>query len=185
MAINIFEGARRLALLAGGVATLITIIVWFTSTSHLNIYYEITHPNLSAHRTDVDLCTYEGITQRFIQTTKKGDRVWVNLCVMPMSFKDGAKLIPYKQEANGVVWGASRYSNEIEEYRKKLENTFKIPEDQQDEISSLAAKERRKEFTDTFGALFIGLAVFAALVSVIGWIVRGFMGIHNGMDHRP
>lgn len=184
MSFNIFEGARRLALLAGGVATLITVAVWFNSETYLTVSYEITQPGMSFHRIDTDSCPAEGTHQNIKVTTNKGNPVWIYLCLLPMTFKDGVQLIPYKVDAKGMVWGAARYSNEIEEYRKTLEKTFKIPDEHQAEISELASQARRKEFFDTFGTLTIGLGLFAALVYLIGWIVRGFMGIPNGMDHR-
>ena len=185
MSFNIFEGARRLALLAGGIATLITAVTWYNSDTYLNVNYEIIQPGMSYHRLDTDSCPEEGTHQSIKVTTNKGNPVWIYLCLVPMTFKDGAKLIPYKVDANGLVWGATRFSKEVEEYRKTLEKTFKIPDEHQAEISELLAQARRKEFFDTFGNLTIGLGLFAVFVFLVGWIVRGFMGIPSGMDHRP
>ena len=134
MSFNIFEGARRLALLTGGVATLLTVTTWYNSESYPTVYYEITQPGMSFHRQDADLCPSDGIRQHFKATSKRGGPVWVSLCAMPMEFKGGVKLIPYKVDDKGMIWGASRYSSEVDEYLKNLEKFFKIPEEHQVEI---------------------------------------------------
>jgi hypothetical protein len=185
MSFNIFEGARRLALLAGGVATLITVVTWYNSETFFTASYAVSQPGLPYYRIEADTCPNEGSHQNIKTTTNKGNPVWIYLCLMPMTFKDGVQRIPYKVDATGMVWGAARYSTEVEEYRKTLEKTFKIPEEHQVEISESASKARRKESTDIFGALGLGLAMFAVFVFLVGWIVRGFMGIPSGMDRRP
>ena len=185
MPFNIFEGARRLALLAGGLTTAIVVTLWYNSQTYVSVNYASRQPNLPFYRTDGDLCPTEGTNHYMTVANSKGDPVRIHLCLMPMKFKDGLQLIPYKIDATGMVWGATTYSKEVDEYRKTLEKTFMIPAEHQAEIAELVSKKKRKDWTDNFGGLVIGLGIFAALVSLIGWIVRGFMGIPNGMDHRP
>lgn len=185
MSLNIFEGARRLALLAGGIATLVVVSHWYNSETYVTVDYAIRQPGLPFYRTDADSCPTEGIQQYITVKNMKGDPVHIRLCLMPMKFKDGVQLIPYKIDSNGLVWGGAAYSKEVEEYRKTLEKSFKIPEEHQAEISELVSKTKRKDLTETFGALGIGLTIFAVFVHLIGWIVRGFMSIPDGMDQRP
>ncbi len=86
------------------------------------------------------------------------------------------QLIPYKIDADSRTWGASPGSSALTTYKTQVEKRFAIEE---------AEIMWRGPFAKVMGYLAAGLALFSALVWVIGWIVRGLLGIPRGMDKRP
>ena len=85
MAINIFEGARRIALLLGGGAAVITTLVAFNQDAYYHAQYSLAAPNAPFKKTDSD-CQSEGHTIYFDHKTSSGKKVSVSLCLEPMTF---------------------------------------------------------------------------------------------------
>lgn len=185
MAINIFEGARRIALLSTGVATIGIVIALFTYDPYMPITYSIAHPTGHFVRME-DSCPSDAGKHYFTAKTSTGKAVSVDLCLLAMSFgKNGDRLIPYKADEQGMIWGAASYSSEVSTYERKLEERFKIPLSDEEQIAKEISRRYRENMTEGFGYLVAGLAIFGGVVWAIGWIVRGFLGIPLGMDKRP
>ncbi len=189
MAINIFEGARRIAILLGGGAAVITVLVAFNhDPTYTAMAYSLTAPNAPFRRTDGG-CPSEGKTIRFNHKTSSGKEVSVWVCLEPMTFtnknKEETEVIHYKTDADGMTWGAKSYSSEISTYETQVKKRFTMPATDEAVSIQEAAKVWRSHFAEAMGYLAAGLAIFGALVWVIGWIVRGFLGIPRGMDKRP
>ncbi len=188
MAINIFEGARRIALLLGGGAAVITVLVAFNQDAYYHATYSLAAPNAPFRKTDGG-CPSEGRTIYFNHKTSGGKEVSVSVCLEPRTFtnknQEETELIPYKTDADGMTWGARSYSSEISTYKTQVEKRFTMTAT--DEVVSIkeAAKRWRGQFAEAMGYLAAGLAIFGALVWAIGWIVRGFMGIPRGSDQKP
>ena len=103
-----------------------------------------------------------------------------------MSFgKSGDRLIPYKVDEKEMIWGAAPYSSEISAYERKLEERFKIPLGDEEQIAKEISRLHRENMMEGFGYLVAGLAIFGVVVWAIGWVMRGFLGIPHGMDKRP
>ena len=185
MAINIFEGARRIALLSAGIATIGTVIALFTYEPYMPITYSIAHPTGRFERME-DSCPSDAGKHYFTTKTSSGKKASINLCLLAMSFgKNGDRLIPYKVDEQEIIWGAASYSGEITAYERKLEERFKIPLGDDEQISKEISRRYRENMAEGFGYLVAGLAIFGGVVWAIGWIVRGFLGIPRGMDKRP
>lgn len=185
MAINLFEGARRIALLTAGVAILGTLIAVFIYEPYVSATYSIAHPSGPFVRMD-EPCPSDASKHYFTTKTSTGKNVSINLCLLTMSF--GAKserLIPYKVDEQGMIWGAASYSSEVSAHERKLEQRFKIPQGEEEAISKKLSRDYRDNLTSSLGYLIVGLAIFGGVVWAIGWIVRGFLGIPRGMDKRP
>lgn len=99
--------------------------------------------------------------------------------------KNNARLIPYKIDEQGMIWGALSYSGEVSEYKRKLEARFKLPTNDEDALKKEISQRYHENWMSGLGYLVAGLAIFAGLVWAIGWITRGFLGIPHGMDKRP
>jgi hypothetical protein len=187
MAINIFEGARRIALLVGGGAAVITVLVAFNQDSYYHAQYSLAAPNAPFIKTDGG-CPSEGRTIYFDHKTSSGKKISVSLCLQPMTFTnknmEQAELIPYKTDAAGLTWGARPYSSEISAYETQVKKHFTMSAADEEVSIKEAAKQWRSQFVEAMGYLAVGLAIFGALVLAIGWIVRGFMGIPRGSDNR-
>jgi hypothetical protein len=102
MAINIFEGARRIALLLGVGAAFISVLVAFNENSYYRATYSLAAPNAPFRKTDDD-CPRDGKTIFFEYKTSSGRDVRVSVCLEPMSMinsrKEVVELIPYHSEA--------------------------------------------------------------------------------------
>lgn len=185
MKINIFEGSRRIALLIAGLATVGTVIILFTYEPYMHIKYSIAQPNDPFVRVESP-CPSDARSTYFSAKTSTGKEVSVTLCIMAMSFgKNGERLIPYKIDEQGMIWGAASYSSEVSAYEQTLEERFKIPLEDEEQIKKEISQLYRKNMMAGFVYLVAGLAIFAGLVWAIGWIMRGFLGIPHGMDKRP
>lgn len=188
VAINIFEGARRIALLLGGGAAIITLLVAFNQDTYYRATYSLAIPNAPFITTDGG-CPVEGRVINFDHKTSSGKDVRVSVCLEPMTFtnknKEETELIPYKIDADGMTWGARPYSSEINIYETQLKKRFTMTTTDEDVYTKESAKKWLGQFAESMGYLAAGLAIFGALVWAIGWIVRGFMGIPRGSDQKP
>ena len=185
MSFNVFEGARRIAIFAGILATVGTAIGLVTHDPYVSLSYTVAHPTGPFVRSD-EQCPTEGGRHYFSTKTAKGQSISVNLCLLAMSFGDkGEQLIPFKVDEKGMVWGARSYSSDVSAYERRLEDRFKLPSADDQEVSKQISRKYRESMISGIGYLAIGLAFFAAFVWTMGWIVRGFLGIPRGQDSRP
>lgn len=185
MTFNIFEGARRIALLIGGIAVAGTLIALVTHDPYVSVQYSIAHPNGAFVRMQ-ESCPSDADRHYFTSETSTGESVSVQLCLLAMSFgKDNARLIPYKFDEQGMIWGASSYSSEVSDYERKLEGRFKLSASDEEALKKEISRRYRENWMSGLGYLVAGLAIFAAVVWAIGWIARGFLSIPRGMDRRP
>ena len=184
MKINIFEGARRIALLSAGVATVCTLIAIVIYEPYAPANYSIAYPNGEFIRME-ESCPSNADNHYFKSTTSTRKEVSINLCLLPMPFGESREqLIPYKVDEMGVIWGAASYSSEVSDYEEKLEKRFKIPVRDEDAILKEISSSYLENMMSSLGYLVAGLAIFGAIVWAVGWIVRGFLGIPRGMDKR-
>lgn len=185
MRFNIFEGARRIALLIAGIAVVGTLIALATYEPYVSVQYSIAHPNGVFVRMQ-ESCPSDANRHYFTSRTSTGERVSVDLCLLAMSFgKDNARLIPYKIDEQGMTWGAASYSSEVSDYERKIESRFKLSASDEETLKKEISQRYRENWMSGLGYLVVGLAIFAGVVWAIGWIVRGFLGIPRGMDRRP
>ncbi len=101
MTLNIFEGARRIALLIAGIAVAGTLIALATYDPYVSVQYSIAHPNGAFVRME-ESCPSDAGRYYFSSRTSMGESVSVNLCLLAMPFgKDNTRLIPYKIDEQG------------------------------------------------------------------------------------
>lgn len=185
MKFNIFEGARRVALLIGGIAIVGTLIALVIYDPYVSVQYSIAYPNGSFMQIQ-ESCPSDAEQHYFSSKTSTGQSVSVDLCLLAMTFdKDNTRLIPYKVDEQGMVWGAASYSSEVSAYERKLESRFKFPASDEEMLEKEISQRYRENWMSGLGYLVAGLAIFAGVVWAIGWIARGFLGIPRGMDKRP
>lgn len=185
MKLNIFEGARRIALMIAGVAVAGTLFALATYDPYVSVQYSIANPN-GAFVQIQESCPSDAERHYFSSRTSSGESVSVDLCLLAMTFgKDNARLIPYKIDEQGMIWGAASYSSEVSDYERKLEGRFKLPASDEGTLKKEISQRYRENWVSGLGYLVAGLAIFAGVVWAIGWIVRGFLGIPRGMDRRP
>jgi hypothetical protein len=185
MTFNMFEGARRIALLIGGVAVAGSLVALVTYDPYVSVQYSIAHPSGTFLRMQ-ESCPSEAGRHYFTTKTSTGQSVSVDLCLLSMSFgKDNTRLIPYRVDEQGMIWGAASYSSEVSDYGRRLEGRFKLSGGDEEALKKEISRRYRENWMSGLGYLVAGLVIFAGVVWAIGWIARGFLGIPRGMDRRP
>lgn len=181
---NIFEGSRRIAYLAGGLAVVGTLISAIAYEPFISINYSISHPQAAFQRMNGS-CPIEAGQTFFSTTSQSGTTVSINLCLLTMEFGENKEqLVPYKVDEKNMTWGADPYSSEVSAYEKQLEAKFVLPIEDNDWVEKEKNRLYWKNWKNSLLTLCVGLTIFAGVVWAIGWIVRGFMGIPRGMDKK-
>jgi len=181
---NIFEGSRRIAYFIGFMAIIGTLIYAFNFEPYVQIKYSISAPKAKLEKNDLE-CPSSGDQSYFYRTTESGVPYTVNLCLLPIEFgQEKQLLIPYKIE-NDSIWGAAHYSSEVNAYRKNIENSFVLPLDDRVWIEKRSSNLYWKNWGTSIFSLILGLIAFFGFTWVLGWILRGFLGIPRGMDKKP
>lgn len=182
---NIFEGSRRIAYLAGGLAAAGTLIYAVTYEPYVSIDYSISHPHAAFQRMSAS-CPSEAGRAFFSTKSESGESVSIDLCLLTMEFgEDKQQLVPYKVDDKNMVWGAASYSSEVSAYEKELEARFVLSPEDNGWLEDEKSRRYWDNWKESLRNLGIGLAIFAGLVWAVGWIMRGFMGIPRGMDKKP
>ena len=184
MKINIFSGARRLALVLAALAALIALGVTAFHEPYVSLSYTVAAPNAPFIRTQED-CPEKGATHFLTASASQGESVFVTLCLLPTTFgEDNAELIPYKIDSKGMIWGAEEYSTEVFAYEKELERRLRLSPADLAAVESEKSVKYWQQLRETLLYLALGLAVFWLLITAIGWVVRGFVGIPFGKDSK-
>ena len=183
MRFNVFEGARRIALALGVLWVLGFLAYAIFNEPYYSVSYAVALPN--AAPAFVDGRAPEDDWKYIDAKTQVGDRVNVRLCFKGWKNKDGNQVIPYAAAGDGKWWTAPRYSSEVRSYVDAAAARFALTPQ-----GATVAKERRwdarlEQWKDGALACGVGLLVGWMLVSAIGWIARGFLGIPRGKDARP
>jgi len=181
---NVFEGARRIALFIAGVAVVGTAFATVAHAPYVPAVYEVVFPGLPPKLTKND-CPSTAGRQYFSAKTSQGKSVSITLCMLTMPFDNGEQLIPFRSDGKGMLWGNGPYSEEVSAYGRRLEQKF--------QLTAVDDKLLSEKVTDVFWAniresakyLALGLAIYWLVIWAIGWIVRGFLGIPQGADRKP
>lgn len=182
MRLNIFEGARRIALLIGVVWAIGCLSYAIFNEPYFSLRYEV--PFLGAQPKLVEHCAPDSAIEYIPDVP--GSDVSIDLCFAAIRDVGGSTLIPYALAEDGKDWMvAPEYSREVTNYTRNFSQSFQL-----DAAGIKAAEEKRsatlkEQWIDAMKALFLGLLAGWVLIFVIGWIVRGFLGIPHGKDTRP
>jgi hypothetical protein len=60
-----------------------------------------------------------------------------------------------------------------------------LPPDEMKEVEERVNAQRWSDLKEAAMYLVLGTALWFAFMKAVGWIVRGFMGVPAGQDHRP
>lgn len=188
MQINVFEGARRIAVLMSAIAVIVGVSVAATTEPYVVSRFNIYGPDEAMVATSVD-CEIGGSAEvSFEAETPKGRSTWVRICLVAeqLAMDDGSTVSVVKLPAgsNGKPsWNYSA-SPSVDRYKKNIQSAFKFPNDEGNKADLQFEAKRREAWMDIAKVLAITLVVFWLAVAAIGWIVRGFAGIPRGKDSR-
>lgn len=184
MAINIFEGARRITKLIAAIWIIGWLVAAFNVSPSTSVTYQIARPGAVPVLT-TEKCPSDSATEYDHKETKSGTKAWVTLCFLAITADDGSKVIPYRADPVKSQWWVERkYSSEVSEYTHRIATSFSIPPSDEARIDSQWWPSFLKELGQGALGAIGGLLFLWAFAWTMGWIVRGFMGIPRGSDCR-
>lgn len=179
---NVFEGARRIAAVVGGVCAIGVGLAIYYTKPYVRLNYEIESPLATPARI-ADCNSPDEATEFIDRETRSGYGYTVELCFKAQESSDGRMLVPFKIDGQMLVMN-EKYSPDVTSYTKRFARDFKPSPAELREAEELYTSTWRSNRIKGAVGIIVGLAVFWAVVWVIGWIVRGFLGIPSRQDHR-
>jgi hypothetical protein len=182
MKVNAFEGARRIAILFGIIWAVGCVALVGLATPYVSLTYETLGPNLPFTKTDAQCETRDRSEYLFNFAISESESITIKLCFRAQSFSNDRWLIPYKLDDSSFVWGDGPYSNKVTNYAEQRKTSFALPLDDRKLAIEQLSEKRWENRWSAAKTIVIGWGVLAMLTWVIGWIVRGFLGIPRGKD---
>ena len=182
---NLFEGSRRIALILKGIWVIAVVVVSYTQSPFVTLTFFTMMPNdafvrLPNEECEVGTDALDFLSREFAQ----GRAVSVQLCYKAARSDDSRLLVPFQVDA-GRWLGNERYSTEVMNYTNARTRDFALNADDREAASRLWDEQRWQNIRNAFLFAIGGWVILSILQGLIGWIVRGFMGIPWGQDRRP
>jgi len=92
-------------------------------------------------------------------------------------------LVPHRID-DDTMWGNDRYSTKVKAYAKARAERFSLTNADEEAARAAWNAERSKNIGNAVLFAVGGWIALSVLQALVGWIVRGFMGIRRGHDHR-
>lgn len=180
---NIFEGARRVAIVFGALGAFGGLFAAFQQEPTIQYNYRIADYGVSPIKSDT--CDYiEDATKEMSYTNEDGSRFNVRLCFAASRADNGQLMVPFASE-NGRTLMGGRYTPQVKNYVETYAETkFKLSQADFEKAKSDYSSQKIHARAYAVGAVVGGLLLYWLCICAIGWIVRGFLGIPNGADHR-
>jgi len=177
---NIFEGSRRIALLVKCLWVIGALIIGWMEYPNISLLFVTHGPGQDFQLATGDDCSIGTDGIEFIsRDIGDGKTASIRLCFKARRDNSGQQVVPYKVESSGTWWGNGPYSSEVQ-----AEAFAVTAVDQQ-----VAREEWERQWWKNIrnGVLIAigGWIALSLLQVVIGWVVRGFLGIPWGQDRRP
>lgn len=189
MNVNVFEGARRAAVIVSILGLVLAAVLALTTSPYVSVNYRVDSPGAVPVWSDQS-CPPDGSRSEYVTASSaKGRLVNINLCLLSMQFPASGshpsrRLVPYTVRADGTVYGNDRYSLDVQNYAEQAGRNFQLLATEAKRADRIYEGERLNIWLESAKWLLICLAVFWAAVWAIGWTVRGFAGIPRGKDSR-
>jgi hypothetical protein len=186
MAINMFEGGRRIAKLLSVLWVAGFAFMFFGDPPSVSVKYEVRRPQQAPvlMPSDYDCNTDSRSEANWGRRTPSGTQYDIYVCFLARQFPDG-QLVPYRVDSDGMMWGNTPYSDDVDSYADAAFKSWKPTPRDLEWIDSQKWVVRREHASEILPWLAGGVIVVLGLSTIIGWIVRGFAGIPRGRDSRP
>ena len=189
--LNLFEGGRRLLKIAAFLwLGWVVFHFWEKAGDVRQVWVTYSVPTFNGKVELADDCPVEALAMPFAKATytDEGTKVLIKLCFLPIKVKDEL-LIPYKIDSNGQVVAGLKYRPEVDKYIESFSASFSPPESDyrrfDDEGSAKVWDFWKRSFLQLLFSVSLGVAVLYGLSFLVGWVLRGFLGIPRGMDKKP
>jgi len=130
-------------------------------------------------------CDSDSAREYEYRTTPAGSSVSVTLCFQATSYPGNRKLVSYKADADGVLYGNLPFSSEVTSYTRQRARNFQLPQSDLAAFDKQLWSGRLENLKIGVYAAVIGAVALSLFALVMGWIVRGFAGIPMRRDTRP
>lgn len=186
MAINVFEGARRIIKLVVVIIALTGLYIAFDSSPDINLVYEIPFVGEKASRIDGDGCkSPDDATETSYSVTKESNFYDLILCFKAYQADNGNMLIPYAEDTVNKTWqGASPYDDVVIQYIRSIKNSFSVSANDEQFVNKQYWPKKLKAILPPLGIAVISIFGFWIFCWIVGWVVRGFAGIPMGQDSK-
>ena len=175
MKLDIFEGGRRLrtaVTFLGAVA--ICWVQWVDAPTPV-VYYVVSEPGSAPARVEEDLCPSDAlIDTQFGSVTRSGDSFVRKICFVRAYFPRG-KLVPFKKDEYGSLWGDDDYSDAVRDYVSNVGAMISAAESDDEAVAEQFWPIVRKQVLVTIGIVCIWAALLYAVTRCLGWILSGFL----------
>ncbi|WP_291518410.1 hypothetical protein [Acidovorax sp.] len=225
MELNVFAGARRIALAVSGLWALGCLAYAVFSEPYVLPTFAV--QTYGASPVPADNCESRDATKYLTVQAASSERVSIALCFIADRADNGSYLIPYREVVSAAnpeaarvytarkealrqgaatdaarlteyllampidsseprtVWMGSENDTEVRTYIDNLAASFRLSPSDIEWLQELKRQKLWEQWKQALQILFGGLAVGWAVTAGVGWIVRGFLGIPRGKDHRP
>ncbi|WP_168847494.1 hypothetical protein [Sphingomonas sp. S2M10] len=188
MKINWFEGGRRITRLGQILLVLFASAVLLISLPHPTLTLETASPS-DPWKLSKTACNYGSDASATTYGVNVGSTLTdVELCFRSSKAEDGRSLVPFAAADKDNWYVDEPYSSAVSAYTEKRKQSFAFPPTLEKEASSSVKAQWWHDFWHQFKAfalsVLIGVGILQALSWVIGWIVRGFLGIPAGKDRK-
>jgi hypothetical protein len=185
MRVNIFSGARRIALVVAIAATAgASLLAWNVNEPYLSMTYSIDVFGSVAQPSTG--CGADDGRKYFRALSSAKHDVSIDLCFAPTIVSSGASMIAYRKSKDheGYLDVDNKWSPGVTAYMDSVARAFELPAD----AAEKADDEWRQQSNEQIKWTLVTAAVAAFSVwlatKIIGWIVRGFLAIPMGNDFR-
>lgn len=186
MTINLFEGARRVALVIAGFWAIGVIVFYIEQEHRVELTYAIDSPDKPPVRMPETSCGDDDRSEWRLGNTANQTKLHLRFCFKAQRAENGKLVIPYRiDSATGKWWGDTKYSTSVSNYTTWVSEGFRVPKADEDWADDQVWPTRLRKAKSASLWLVGGLIAFWFSTWVIGWIVRGFAGIPSGQDRRP
>lgn len=182
---NFFEGARRIVYVLAFIWIGAALFLVSESDYSPTFHYKIAWPGQGPSKYDGD-CFYPN-KEEMHTIQKDGDTVaHISLCFLAQAASNGKMLIPYaKADGENKFWLSPSYSDNVTNYTAQTMNAAVSAGAFNPDISGIPWRRYLNTAESAAKLVFGGLLAIFLFSRVVGWIVRGFMGIPIGKDRKP
>jgi hypothetical protein len=184
VAINVFEGARRILGLLVGLWVLGSALVYWNDMPGVQYTVVIERP-ADLGRQSHKPCPDDAAERReFSRKTRAGTKYDLSLC-FPLAQFDAGRFVPYLENADGsYYWGGPVFDEKVSAYTNQRLASFVAPPLDEEWIDSQEWSVWKTAFASWLKVALGGWLVLVIAGVTVGWIVRGFLGIPTGRDFR-
>ena len=182
MMLNIFEGARRVCYLIVVLIILAGIGLAIENEPSQTFYFKLPFPDKPIMKIHDEDCEYDDAIETSYRKTPKGYSYTISICFKAFHMENGEVILPFIKD--GKVLGNDKYSAEAIQFRNDFLSKFSLPKH---DIEAIEAHYLILRFTEIAKSLGLSIAVafgFWTACWIVGWIVRGFLGVPMGKDFK-